>query len=77
MDILLTGPYAYDTVWSVAVALNDTITTLEQTNSPKQIQDFSYTEFAMGNLILEFMKNVQMFGATVRLFELKSCLCDF
>ncbi|XP_071114745.1 gamma-aminobutyric acid type B receptor subunit 1-like [Haliotis cracherodii] len=55
-DIL--ASQGYDVMWAVALGLNATMTTLLETGSNKSLEDFTYTDTALGALIHSHMLNV-------------------
>ncbi|XP_067676296.1 gamma-aminobutyric acid type B receptor subunit 1-like [Haliotis asinina] len=55
-DIL--ASQGYDVTWTIALGLNATMTTLRETGSNKTLEDFTYTDKALGDLIHSHMLNV-------------------
>lgn len=65
-DSAVTGPYAYDALWAIAVALNTTDSRLKaQQPDYTSLANFSYRNGAMGRIIFEEMSAVRIDGATV------------
>nr|XP_006818866.1 PREDICTED: gamma-aminobutyric acid type B receptor subunit 1-like [Saccoglossus kowalevskii] len=54
-------PYAYDTVWAIALALNDTINVLKSNRkyNNKRLEDYEYGDCELADLILSSFKNVR------------------
>ncbi|XP_046559273.1 gamma-aminobutyric acid type B receptor subunit 1-like, partial [Haliotis rubra] len=56
------APMGYDSIWALALALNDTLTELIDTGSPKRLEDFAYNDDELGLLIWTKMLNVKYRG---------------
>ncbi|KAI8792090.1 gamma-aminobutyric acid type B receptor subunit 2 [Biomphalaria glabrata] len=52
------APQAYDAVWAIALALNNTLTYLKQTNDSRRLENFTYNDSQFSRLLHEGMKNV-------------------
>ncbi|XP_077997881.1 gamma-aminobutyric acid type B receptor subunit 2-like [Glandiceps talaboti] len=58
---------AYDAVWALALALNNTMNVLEESNDNKRLEDFTYGDSQMAQLILKSMANVTFNGVMGRI----------
>ncbi|XP_048240319.1 gamma-aminobutyric acid type B receptor subunit 1-like [Haliotis rufescens] len=56
------APMGYDSIWALALALNDTLTELIDTGNPKRLEDFAYSDAELGLLIWTKMLNVKYRG---------------
>ncbi|ESO83683.1 hypothetical protein LOTGIDRAFT_133032 [Lottia gigantea] len=56
------SPLAYDTIWAIALGLNETIEDLARNDTQKNLTDFTYTDSEFGHILLENMKKVNFQG---------------
>ena len=61
-------PFAYDAIYAMAFAMNDTENRLINTN--KSLADFQYNDTGMAKMLKESMDNVRFHGLTVSNFIL-------
>ncbi|KAH9508640.1 hypothetical protein Btru_049494 [Bulinus truncatus] len=52
------APQAYDAVWAITLALNNTLTHLKQTGDSKKLEDFEYHNAEFSRMLHEGMRNV-------------------
>ncbi|XP_064600252.1 gamma-aminobutyric acid type B receptor subunit 2-like [Liolophura sinensis] len=55
-------PHAYDAAWAIALALNYSIERLVPLG--KRLEDFTYSDFAMGQIFREGLEEIQFAGAS-------------
>ena len=64
----LESPYAafaYDAVWTAALALNASIAELKAQNSSKKIEDFNYNDISMRKTFMSTIKKGSFMGMSV------------
>ncbi|KAJ8044397.1 Gamma-aminobutyric acid type B receptor subunit 1 [Holothuria leucospilota] len=57
--------YAYDAVWAMGLVLNRTATVLREKNSSKRLEDFTYTDGDLYDILFQEMAATAFFGASV------------
>ncbi len=82
-------PFVYDTVWTIALALNRTNEILKSSRVSdgrmRRLEDFTYDDKEMANIMLDSLANVSFFGVSVNIKTnlffffrlLKICMCLF
>ena len=65
----------YDSVWAIALALNDTIAQLEAYGSMYKLEDFQYSNIEMANMMLENLQAVNFNGLSVHFLFVTCILC--
>ena len=63
-DVLLTTGYVYDAMWTIALALNSSISILEDRKLGR-LEDFTYNSTEMANVFTEAVANVSFQGISV------------
>ena len=63
-DILLNDGYVYDAVWTIALALNSSISILEERGLGR-LEDFTYDSVEMADVFTEAIANVSFEGISV------------
>ena len=63
-DIFLNVGYVYDAVWTIALALNSSISILEERGLGR-LKDFTYESVEMANVITEAVLNISLMGISV------------
>ena len=63
-DVLLSIGYVYDAMWTIALALNSSISILEDRGLGR-LEDFSYDSVEMANVFTEAVTNVSFEGISV------------
>ncbi|KAK7491340.1 hypothetical protein BaRGS_00017441, partial [Batillaria attramentaria] len=56
------APLGFDAVWAIALALNNTMQKLEEMGSSKRLEDFTYEDKEMSDLIFDSLLNVSFMG---------------
>ena len=59
--------YIYDAMWTIALALNSSISILEDRELGR-LEDFTYDSVEMANVFTEAVANVSFEGISVKLF---------
>ena len=65
LDIYLNYGYVYDAVWTIALALNSSISILEERGLGR-LEDFTYESVEMADVFTEAIANVSFEGISVR-----------
>ena len=63
-DIFLNTGYVYDAVWTIALALNSSISILEE-RGLERLEDFTYDSVEMADVFTEAVANVSFEGISV------------
>ena len=63
-DIFLNYGYVYDAVWTIALALNSSISTLEERGLGR-LEDFTYDSVEIADVFTEAVLNVSFQGISV------------
>ena len=63
-DIFLNIAYVYDAVWTIALALNSSISILEERGLGK-LEDFNYESIEIADVFTEAVLNVSFVGISV------------
>ena len=63
-DVLLSGGYVYDSVWTIALALNSSISILKDRGMGR-LENFTYDSVEMANVFTEAVANVSFEGISV------------
>ena len=63
-DVLLSIGYVYDAVWTIALALNSSISILEERGLGR-LEDFTYDSVEMADVFTEAVANVSFEGISV------------
>ena len=66
-DVLLSVGYVYDAVWTIALALNSSISILEERGLGR-LEDFTYDSVEMADVFTEAVKDVSFEGISVSLY---------
>ncbi|XP_071113148.1 gamma-aminobutyric acid type B receptor subunit 1-like [Haliotis cracherodii] len=61
------APVAYDVMWAAAIALNQTNNYLQRINDPRRIENFTYTDRELGQLIYDHTRQLNFSGITGRI----------
>ncbi|XP_070571218.1 gamma-aminobutyric acid type B receptor subunit 2-like [Ptychodera flava] len=71
--------FVYDSVWAMALALNQTMTRLEHTDGNKRLENFTYEDNDISRMILQSFGNLTFDGITGRITfdENGDALTDF
>ena len=64
LDVLLSVGYVYDAVWTIALALNSSISILEERGLGR-LEDFTYGSVEMADVFVEAVANVSFQGVSV------------
>ena len=64
MDIFLNIDYVYDAVWTIALALNSSISILEERGLGR-LEDFTYDSVEMADVFTEAILNTSFQGISV------------
>ena len=64
-DIFLNYGYVYDAAWTIALALNSSISILEERGLGR-LEDFTYESVEMANVFTAAIANTSFQGITVR-----------
>ena len=64
LDTLLSIGYVYDAVWTIALALNSSISILEERGLGR-LEDFTYDSVEMADVFTEAVANVSFSGISV------------
>ena len=64
LDVLLSVGYVYDAVWTIALALNSSISILEERGLGR-LEDFTYNSTKMADVFKEAVANVSFQGISV------------
>ena len=73
-DIFLNIGYVYDAVWTIALALNSSISILEERGLGR-LEDFTYDSVKMADVFTEAVANVSFHGISVSISILNiNCL---
>ena len=73
-DIFLNIGYVYDAVWTIALALNSSISILEERGLGR-LEDFTYQSVEMADVFTEAIANVSFEGISVSAcLSLKFCI---
>ena len=64
LDTALSIGYLYDAVWTIALALNSSISILEERGLGK-LEDFTYDSVEMADVLTEAVANVSFEGISV------------
>ena len=70
-DIFLNIGYVYDAVWTIALALNSSISILEERRLGR-LEDFTYQSVEMADVLTEAIANVSFEGISVSTAQLIS-----
>ena len=63
-DVLLSIGYVYDAVWTIALALNSSISILEE-RGLRRLEDFTYDSVEMADVFTEAVANISFEGFSV------------
>ena len=63
-DVFVNINFVYDAVWTIALALNSSISILEEKGLGR-LEDFTYNSVEMADLITEAILNVSFVGISV------------
>ena len=63
-DVLLSVGYVYDSMWTIALALNSSISILEDRGLGR-LEDFTYDSVEMANVFTEAVANMSFEGISV------------
>ncbi|XP_048239709.1 gamma-aminobutyric acid type B receptor subunit 2-like [Haliotis rufescens] len=61
------APVAYDVMWAAAIALNQTNNYLQRIDDPRRIENFTYTDRELGQLIYDHTRQLNFSGITGRI----------
>ncbi|XP_071835075.1 gamma-aminobutyric acid type B receptor subunit 1-like [Apostichopus japonicus] len=56
--------YTYDAIWTIGLLLNRSARILQESSSPKRLEDFTYTDVDLYQLFLDGLSTTDFFGAT-------------
>ena len=63
--------FGYDAAWAAALALHKTSEVLQtRTNRTRRLEDFTYEDMEMGQIILNALNAISFEGMSVRFFSL-------
>ena len=71
-DIFLNVGYVYDAVWTIALALNSSISILEERGLGR-LEDFTYESVEISDTFTEAILNVSFAGISVSMLYLYLC----
>ena len=75
LDTILTVGYVYDAMWTIALALNSSISILEERGLGR-LEDFTYDSVEMADVFTEAVANVSFEGISVSDFCLTDHIAD-
>ena len=70
-DIFLSVGYVYDAVWTIALALNSSISILEERGLGR-LEDFTYESVEISDVITEAIANLSFEGISVSMVAIYS-----
>ena len=72
-DIFLSVGYVYDAVWTIALALNSSISILEERGLGR-LEDFTYESVEISDVITEAIANLSFEGISVSVVTIYSII---
>ncbi|XP_077998724.1 gamma-aminobutyric acid type B receptor subunit 2-like [Glandiceps talaboti] len=58
------SPRAYDAIWAISLALNNTMNTLESSNGTKRLENFTYGDQEMSEMIMKSFHDISFDGVS-------------